>query len=445
VSRWPLLVALAGGLALGSCRVDGPSTVACARMCELALRCGFLPSSLGGRAGEPPEALSADCERRCENSGDSAVVGEIEACFTGVSFAGACEFDDCQAAADCVRRSESLPDAVLGEATISIRLLDGVLWSVAFREQVCDDATPMVKSDYGLDNYCGLFRDDEAPTTSNYACAGRAVQPPLCRQENCETHENCDPTLCYTPAITAEADCDYYGITSVQLGYRDTSGVLVLSPDLLTCAQASEVGTEFTDVPYGALLPVALFEGTISARVANDLGLKDVKDVVGASFCWASYPQERRLVHSGRTEFVVPTPSTAQLYDRVYERNREFPIGCGCVFDTIDCEETAEDCVNGIDDDDDGLKDAVDFGCAPPIEQECKNGSDDDNDGKTDQESPYCERCGNGDPDDDHDGRVEGQEPECVRCGDGIIGPGEWCDSAPIDGVACTLMCTLDE
>lgn len=438
---WPLLLALAGGgLALGSCRGDGPGAAACVRMCELALRCGFLPSSLGGRPGDPSEALAADCERRCENSGDSAVVGEIEACFTGSEYAGACDFADCQAAADCVRRSERLPDAVLGTATVTIRLLDGVLWSVAFREQVCDDATPMIKSDYGLDNYCALFRDDAAPTTSDYACAGRDVQPPLCRPEDCETHENCDPTLCYTPAITAEADCDYYGIETVQLGYRDTSGVLVLSPDVLTCAQASAVGTEFKDVPYGALLPVALFEGTLSARVANDLGRAAAK---GEPFCWASYPQERRLVHSGRTTFVVPTPSTAQLYDRVYERNREFPIGCGCVFDTIDCEETAEDCVNMIDDDEDGLGDALDFGCAPPAEQECRNGLDDDGDGKIDQDAPRCERCGDGDPDDDRDGRVEGQEQECVQCGDGIIGPGEWCDGANIDGKQCTPMCTL--
>lgn len=436
---WPALALL-----LAACRVEGPSDAACAEMCALAQHCGFLPSSLGGRVGDGAGALRTDCERRCVNSGDSAVIDGIAACFAHGPSGDECTFDDCQAAADCVQLSSHVPDAVLGERGIHIRLLDGVLWSVAFTGEVCADADPMVASDFGLDNYCAVFYDaDGQRIDDGYACAGLPEQPPLCSPADCETQTGCDPTLCYSPGIGADADCSYYGIESVQIGYRDFNGVLQLSTDHMSCAAASE-GRSFPDaasasdvVPYGPILPIALFHGQFSALVARDLGLPD--EVIGRPFCWASFPAEYRLARAGQTEFVVPTPSVAQLRDKVYERNREFPIGCGCVFDTIDCEETAEDCANGLDDDQDGLIDALDFGCHPPAEQECADGIDNDADGLADQsERDDCEQCGDGDPDDDRDGRHESAEPECVRCGDGIIGPGEQCDD-PGDAtcVAC--------
>ena len=38
---------------------------ACRDACEVAARCGILPSTLGGAAGDDEAQLAADCERRC--------------------------------------------------------------------------------------------------------------------------------------------------------------------------------------------------------------------------------------------------------------------------------------------------------------------------------------------------------------------------------------------
>ena len=87
----------------------------------------------------------------------------------------------------------------------------------------------------------------------------------------------------------------------------------------------------------------------------------------------------------------VPTPSLTELIDLAYERDREFPVGCGCLLDPIGCE-VGEACANQIDDDEDGLVDAEDYGCRPPAEQECHNGIDDDGDGRIDAgETASCD------------------------------------------------------
>lgn len=433
--RWSLLLAGAIGLA-ASCRDTGPTRPECERLCSFALDCGFLPSSLGGQIGDDRTRLYEGCRRRCDNTSDETIVAAIQGCM-GDDEGDACDPSQCLAAADCIHLSKDVPDEVLGTSDVMIRALDGVYWATIFDPEICETSSSNVNNNYGLDNYCAEL-DGRASLLENYDCGDRATQPPLCLDQNCEEPLGCDPSMCNRSFVIADADCRYYGIESVQLGYRETSGALVLSPTLLTCAEASR-GELFTNVPYGSILPVALFRGKFSPATAVDLGL-DPEEAAGREFCWASWPPEpRRLTRSGQTTLVVPTPSSAQLYDAIFERNREFPVGCGCAFETIDCEELATDCQNGIDDDEDGLIDDEDFGCLHPSEQQCSNGIDDDMDGSVD-ELDHCEPC-NG-VDDDDDGRPDGNEPECVRCGDGIIGPAESCDDGNlVDGDGCSAEC----
>lgn len=375
-------VALLLGLAGAVCRPEGPSDGECERLCGFALRCGFLPSSLGGAYGDPEEVELAQCRERCANTEDAALVEALAGCFTQAQAVDACDLRPCTAAIACVKQSEIIPNEVLGRTDVTLRTLDGVFWSVVFRHAVCEDASPAIQADYGLDDYCA----GRGPV-DGYACAGAADQPSLCEPVDCKTPDVCDPSMCQEPFIGALADCDYYGIEEVQFGYRDPTGVLQLASAVHSCEEASR-GVRLAELPPGLIQPIALFRGRLSARVAVDLGRSEA---VGRRFCWASWPLDpRRLTRSGEATLVVPTPSTAQLIDRVYERDREFPVGCGCAFETIDCEETAEDCVNGVDDDEDGLVDAEDFGCLPAGERECSNGVDDDADGLVDADEPEC-------------------------------------------------------
>ncbi len=390
-----LAVALALGAVAAVCGPTGLDEGTCSRVCGLALGCGFLPSSLGGEFGDTEERKLAACVSRCENTARTETIEELLGCLDQPAAADACDLEPCIRALRCVRTSEVVPEAVFGQAEVTLRALDGVLWSVLFRNAVCTDASAAVQLDYGLDEYCAEHGPGSSAIVLPYACGEQPVERALCDHVDCKTPDACDPTMCHEPFIGAYADCDYYGIGTVQFGYRDSTGALQIAPEQHTCAEASE-GVRFTALKSGKIQPVALFHGALSSRVvadiASDPALKiDVDAVVGRPFCWASWePDKARLTRSGVETMIVPTPSADQLRDRVYERDRTFPIGCGCVFETIDCESTAEDCANGIDDDLDGLMDAEDPGCLPADKRECGNKIDDDGDGQVDAADPDC-------------------------------------------------------
>ncbi len=86
--------------------------------------------------------------------------------------------------------------------------------------------------------------------------------------------------------------------------------------------------------------------------------------------------------------------------------------------------ETGTACVNGADDDDDGLTDCDDPGCSTYFQclgEDCTNGIDDNGDGLTDCDDPECtnqtacqpEDCSNS-IDDDEDGHIDCQDEECI-------------------------------
>ncbi|MEZ4452658.1 MAG: hypothetical protein R3B09_24575 [Nannocystaceae bacterium] len=390
----------------------------CVSLCQFAAHCHFLPSSLGGHTGDEITALVDECVHRCQNTrdrGGDATLAGLRECLGGAAPA-VCDVDRCVEAAMCVREDAAVDDEILGRSDVRIRLLDGVYWSAIFVPELCESTTMLTDDYYGLDRYCAALAADKSP--HEYQCAGRPEQPSLCSDVDCEGAEKCDPSMCDRSYVPAAADCRYYGIESVQLGYRDQTGAMVLGP-LLGCEEASSPGELFEDVPYGLIVPVALFHGHFTAAAARDLKL-DPKTAAGREFCWSSWPLAlARLTSSGETTMVVPTPSNIQLLDAAFERDRDFPVGCGCAFQTIDCEVLTDECKNGLDDDEDGLVDAEDFGCLPPEAHECQNGVDDDGDGK-----------------------IDAEERECAVCGDGVVGPGEACDDGNlVDGDGCDDHC----
>jgi cysteine-rich repeat protein len=135
-----------------------------------------------------------------------------------------------------------------------------------------------------------------------------------------------------------------------------------------------------------------------------------------------------------------------------------------------DCQETGcaafcgEVCDNGIDDDQDGFTDCTDNDCrnqAPcgvPLEV-CNNLQDDDQDGFADCADDDCrfsvdcvfgeQRCDNGQDDDDNglidcDDPTCFDDPVCAVCGDGVVQvlAGEECDDGNADnGDSCTNQC----
>lgn len=379
------LVGLALGLGFGGCRVVGQGAAECERVCDFALGCGFLPSSLGGRDGQHEDSLAGDCRRRCTASVDSAEIAALIDCLTPATD-DACELVECRRAAACVDQSTLLADEVLGVATVTIRIMGGALWAAVFLPALCEEAPPDLLENHGIADACREFAGMHALVgPGDPRCVdgdGLALRPPLCNDVDCETHRTCDPSMCSTTYTDASADCEYYGIEEVQLGYLDDRGVLRLSPTRMTCAEAS-VGQRFEAVPRTAIAPVALFRGTLTMRASVALGFPE-DALVGRPFCWASSPLgPRRQARAGESTQPVPTPSLTELIDLAYERDRDFPVGCGCLLDPIGCE-VGESCANQIDDDEDGLVDLEDYGCRPPAEQECSNGIDDDGDGRID-------------------------------------------------------------
>lgn len=393
MSRRAAALGLALGLGLGACRVVGQSPAECERVCDFALRCGLLPSSLGGRFGQHEDSLASDCRRRCVATVDSTEVWALLDCLAPGT-GDACELVECQRAAECIDQSTVLPDQVLGVATVNLRILGGALWAAVFLPELCEDASPALLEAHGIADACREFSGLHAlvgPGDPRCVDAdGLALRPPLCEQVDCETHRVCDPSMCSTTYTDATADCEYFGIDEVQLGYVDDRGVLRLSARRMSCAEASS-GERFEAVPRTAIAPVALFRGTLTARASVALGFPE-DALLGRPFCWASSPLgPRRQARAGDSTLPVPTPELTALLDLAYERDREFPVGCGCLLDPIGCELGAE-CENQIDDDEDGLVDAEDYGCRPPAEQECSNGLDDDGDGRIDaDETASCD------------------------------------------------------
>ncbi len=83
-----------------------------------------------------------------------------------------------------------------------------------------------------------------------------------------------------------------------------------------------------------------------------------------------------------------------------------------------DLPECAEDCTDGIDNDGDGWVDCLDYDCVAECPEDCADGVDNDNDGLADSLDADCllecaEDCSDG-VDNDLDGQVDCADPDCV-------------------------------
>jgi hypothetical protein len=131
--------------------------------------------------------------------------------------------------------------------------------------------------------------------------------------------------------------------------------------------------------------------------------------------------------------------------------------GCGGVVQTALGD--LEDCVNGVDDNGDGLADCEDpqcvghAACLGMREMTCANGADDDGDGLVDCEDPDCLQTTECDPsrewschdgvDNDNDGLPDCLDPDCEQactevCNDGVDNDGDGkvdCDDPDCAGV----------
>ena len=379
-----ILTFLGAALVATACPVERPDEGACERACEVATRCGVLPSLLGGRPGDATADLVDGCVFRCLNSDtagtetpeDEKQVQRILGCLQPRSDGGTCDIDTCVDVVECLQ--EVVPPGALGEPQVTFQLIDGEYWTLFFEAHVCADIPPETLS-LDPEEVAALCRGDGDICPLPGAATELPLRPPLCVGDRCIDDDTCDPRLCGFD-LSAAFDCAFLGIESVQFGWLDERNLLHLDPATYTCEQAS-AGQIVPGVGHQVIYPLALFNGKMSARVLDYLDAPFTAE--GRPYCWLSHPvfppdpppadspgfaPVGWLVRSGPNVIAVPSPISGTFAALVADDPNLFPRGCGCLLDDAGCEDNAanSNCANGIDDDRDGLLDAEDPGCEQP-------------------------------------------------------------------------------
>lgn len=364
--RWSLAVFGASALASAACPTRRADELECLAACDAAARCGVLPSTLGGAVDDDPIELTRACFDRCVAS-DADEARAVLDCLLPAFLNDLCAVDTCVEVVDCLRRSQ--PEAVVGAATATFRLIDGEFWQFLFDPQMCDLYPVSVSgiSEDTQDLYCNVVPDPCATEDLNYD------RPPLCFGTACDPradgNESCDPRLCLYD-VSASFDCAVWNIGSVQFGYVDERDVLHLDPNIYTCAEAS-AGVTLSGIKSGQVIyPLAYFRGRVSSRLRETVGLPASGEF--PEYCWLSYPSMRALgtgwfVRADQNVLPVPSPSSAYLASKVEFSPELFPFGCDCPPGETSCESQERgNCDNAFDDDRDGLSDLDDPGCWIP-------------------------------------------------------------------------------
>lgn len=356
-----LLLGFAASFVVGSsCAPARLPEEDCLDACKVAARCGILPSTLGGAAGDGEDELAGDCAERClaTDATDSGGEGEsILECLLEHVGADVCAVDACEEVFDCFR---TFPAAVVGQREVTMRLIDGDAWMQLFAPGVCD-ALPAPTDPAEAGDWVCDTEDDPCPGLSG----APVVRPPLCFGDSCDDPQSCDPRLCdldVPPAL----DCAQLGVDTVQFGYFDRQGGLHLDSARYSCTEAA-AGRVVPGVEDVVIYPIALFTGTLTSRVLEILDAPE--SAAGRPYCWLSHPSDPPevgwLVRSGGNVIAVPSPGSAALAAALAGDPTLFPRGCACLLDNIGCEDADENmnCGNKDDDDQDGLIDAEDPGC----------------------------------------------------------------------------------
>lgn len=345
----------------------------CAAACTAAARCRLLPSTLGGAPDDSVDELAAACTARCDGSDDTAEVAFIVGCLAEHATAPVCATDACTEAADCLRSVTS--DETIGEPHVTFRLIDGAHWEVLFRPQVCDAVDPAVTA-IDDDEFAALCEGADDPCRGDGQTTA-SHRLPLCAGDGCDAYEQrpvCDPRLCDT-VLSASYDCATMGIETVQFGYLDEDEVLHLAPQRSSCAEASD-GVVIEGITPGTIVfPIARFEGRITGSTLDWLDPADPsipfvppEAAIGRPYCWLSTPslpdEVGWFVPAGESLVPVPSPGSTHLEATASGDLRRFPHGCGCLLEGAGCEGVGDDCANDLDDDQDGLIDQEDPGCA---------------------------------------------------------------------------------
>ena len=308
-----LRIGVASGL-LGACSgmfIEASSE--CAVVCQRALDCGLLPSSLG--TGDGPQTARSDCERLCSQSpvDDADTVAVID-CLTAQNDELAwctdeaadnyAAVDGCAATVACFDRS-SFGSSALGAVELEVSLIS----MPAFIEGYDGDVAALT----------ALYEDDQPTHTCAWAlCDGAACKLGHGDPE-IEATLACDASLCGAGSILSGATCEDVEVTAIEIYAVQAGGFAVyqaIEGATNTCDTAT---VKFDAATYG-LRPGPV---VVSARVSGSLAAGDLRSVGYevadeyaddeiVDYCLA-FPGMNVLLRSGSSRAVVPVGSFSEL------------------------------------------------------------------------------------------------------------------------------------
>jgi len=283
----------------------------CSVVCQRALDCGFLPSSLG--TGATPQVALADCERLCGQSpvDDADTVAVID-CLTAnhdkITWCADEDADNHDALAGCAASVACFDRGAFGSSVLGAVDLEVSLISI-----------PAFLAGYDVDALTALYTDDQPTQTCAYA---------LCAAEDCKTSHGdpeieatlaCDASLCGAGSIQAGATCEDVEVTAIEIFAVQSGGFGVSQPiegTISTCDAAEvtfEAGTY--GLRPGPVLVSARISGSLAAGDLRSIGYEvadDVDDATLVDYC-LTFPGMNVLLRSGTGRAVIPVGGVLEI------------------------------------------------------------------------------------------------------------------------------------
>ncbi len=363
----------------------------CQRICDRLDRCGLLPSALGSGEGREAEG---HCALRCELT-ESRLRSDVSACLLDPepgrrpSSAGDCApwrggESVCLSARDCLRTVFAADVPVVGTGDLVVRFGVGEVRA-------------------------GAAGGDCRP--ARVSAADEGVLEPVRSRAGQESPDRCTPL--------ASGDwCAALNVGSVRVFVLQDGRAEERAA--ASCETALSGESRFRNLMPGTARPGAKLAGACPAGVCPEAAdvrglrchetgdeadtepaLADVADAPApVPWCVVVYGEEV-VARAGDANvaavLVPPTDVVAGLLQALRKGAAEEGPAA------YRCEESAELCANGLDDEQDGLVDCDDPDCDPFCREDtparCSDGVDNDGDGPVDCEDPDCALLGScGDP-----------------------------------------------
>lgn len=353
-----MAVALGCASACVGFNIRGPDD--CARICDTAAACGFLPSVLGWSADGVVEAAHEDCLRRCANSPeDDADVATIVACFSGEGGGPpspvwcASELPDdlqykeaweaCAEVSTCLQRAFR-DDELRGDVRLMVQLIG---WSeyeqylglplAGFPDLAGGDAAGLQSCQPALcsDQVCGSLEceidddcfdsdggDEEEPTG---ASTDTGMFEEAC-SEVCELPEGelCDTRLCRVGHLTVSTFCEQLAVSKITIKVyeRDRLPATEVFQDVEAGINAKCETSTFSFDPMlyelapGPIKVVATVEGSLTGAALAEFGYFEAGEPFEADaptpYC-IEFVGPAMTVAAGTAEVVVPLSERAGL------------------------------------------------------------------------------------------------------------------------------------